>query len=390
MDILKKILRLIFRIIFWLAVLILLSTLGVKYLADHNQTPTLPKKIVETPIKLENPKEIEFAWEYNKQQYKLSETFYGSLYSFYSGSPKIFSYQRELPENWEKDYYAMFLKNNPADDSISKIASAIKNLGEQKKLSDDQIVELALTFVQSIPYDHARAEQILSGQGETHYPYETLYENKGVCSDKSFLFANLLKELGYGTALLSYENEKHMAVGILCPVEFSSYDSGYCYAETTSSGFRIGMIPDIDSQKGSAVPMEKKNYSSDSELSQFDAKNLGTPEIFPVSEGKTYSGIANSLALAKKIDALSQEIKILEKNLTAQKNDFTQDENKLLEMEKKLKKLEKKKDYEEYNDLVEDYNDLLKKYKKKIKTYNEQVDLYNQKINYYNSLIKSF
>ncbi|MFZ2976148.1 MAG: transglutaminase-like domain-containing protein [Candidatus Moraniibacteriota bacterium] len=326
----------------------------------------------------------------NNRNYALKETLYDSLYTFYLNSPKTYSYPNELPNDWEKDYYSMFLQKNASDNSIFQIANDLKNLGAEKKLTDDQIVELTLAFVQSIPYDHVRAEAILSGTGQTIYPYETLYQNQGVCSDKSFLLANLLSEMGYSTALLAYDDEHHMAVGIGCPAEFSSYDSGYCYAETTSSGFRIGMIPNINSKEGSAVPMEKKSYSQNSEVSQFDAKKLGEPKIFPISSGKTYSGIADSLALAKKIDALNREITTLEKNLIAQKSDFSADEEKLSELEKKLKKLEKNGDYKEYNKLVEDYNDLLKKYKKKIKIYNEQIDIYNQKINLYNSLVKSF
>ncbi len=392
MNILRKILRAIFYSIFLVSVLILLFWLREKYTPDFIQK-TISDKIQEkkpTIIALENPKEIEFEWQYNNKDYALKETFYGSLYTFYANSPKTYTYQGELGVDWEKNYYAMFLKKNDSDNSISQIASDIKSLGEQNKLVADQIVELALAFVQSIPYDHARAQSILSGNGVTNYPYETLFENKGVCSDKSFLLANLLAQLGYDTALLAYDNERHMAVGIKCPVQYSNYPNGYCYAETTATGFRIGMIPDIDAQKGSAVPMEKKSYSQNSELSQFDAKKLGEPKIFPVSSGKTYSGIADSLAMAKKIDTLSREINTLEKNLLAQKKDFETDEAKLSELEKKLTKLKKKNDIDEYNDLVEDYNELLKKYKKKIKTYNEQIDVYNQKINYYNSLVNGF
>ncbi|MDO9231587.1 MAG: hypothetical protein Q7U36_03885 [bacterium] len=389
MNTFRKILRLILRIVFFSAVLILAFWLRTKYISNHTATPP-SQKVQEQIVALENPRATEFQWKYNGKDYKLSKTFYGSLYNFYANSPKTYSYQGELSHDWEKDYYAMFLRHTSSDDSISLLATDLQNLGAQRKLNADQIVELTLAFVQSIPYDHLRAEQILSGNGVTNYPYETLFENKGVCSDKSFLLANLLTQMGYGTALLAYDDEHHMAVGIGCPAEFSSYDSGYCYAETTSTGFRIGMIPEIDSKEGSAIPMEKKNYSQSSELSQFDAKKLGEPKIISVSSGKTYAGIADSLALAKKIDALSREINTLEKNLSAQKNNFSADETKLSELEKKLKKLEKKKDYEEYNDLVEDYNDLLKKYKKKIQTYNEQIDVYNKKVDYYNSLVKGF
>lgn len=357
-----------------------------------NRAPDAQKSqnIQNQTVALENPKEAVFNWQYNGANYEITETLYGSLYNFYENSPKTYSYQGDLPADWEKDYFSMFLKQSANDDSISKIAADIQNLGKKKNLNDDQIVELTLAFVQSIPYDDARAKVILSGSGNANYPYETLYENKGVCSDKSFLLANLLKQMGYGTALLVYDNENHMAVGIQCPENYSNYDSEYCYAETTSTGFRIGMIPDIDPNKGSAVAIEQLGTFNQSEISQFDDQKLGDAKIFAETEGKTYGGIIKSFAIAKQIDSLRTTINSSGKNLVAQKKNITEDENDLNDLEKKMNKLKAKEEYEKYNDLVPDYNDLLKQTQKEIKTYNQNVAAYNQNVNKYNSLVKNF
>lgn len=302
----------------------------------------------------------------------------------------MYQYQGTLPADWEKDYYAMFLKQAANDDSIFKIAGDIQSAGAQKKLNADQIVELTLAFVQSIPYDDARAKVILSGNGNANYPYETLYTDTGVCSDKSFLLVELLKQMGYGTALLVYENENHMAVGIQCPKDYSSYDSGYCYAETTSVGFRIGMIPDIDPNKGSAVAIGQLNPFDQSELDQFNSQKLGDAQIFPESDGNTYQGIVKSFVIAKEIDSLRQTINGSGKNLVTTKNSIAGDESQLNDLKQKMDKLKSSGNYEEYNSQVSDYNNLLGKIKKEVAAYNQQVAVYNQTVSKYNSLVKSF
>jgi hypothetical protein len=68
------------------------------------------------------------------------------------------------------------------------------------------------------------------------YPYEVLYENLGICGEKSFLIALLLKELGFGTATF-YLNEhgvNHQVAGVKCPSQYDFKDSGYCFIEAVS------------------------------------------------------------------------------------------------------------------------------------------------------------
>lgn len=397
MHIIKKIFSISWKVAIVLMVVILFSWYKTdkdfktdwRQLIQSGKKNIVPEKIL--PEK-QAPKTFDFKWEYNKNNYILSETLYGSIYDFYKKEPKEFFYENELPVDWEEKYFGMFLQSFSGDNTIQVIAQDIKNIGEKHKLTDDQVVELVLAFVQTIPYDSEKAEKIL-GSNETgliSYPYETLYENKGVCSDKTFLAAGLLKELGYGTALFVYDEEKHMALGVQCPVEYSSYGLGYCYAETTAVGNRIGMIPNLDSRNNQAETVKTLSYFDYSQDDKFDVRKLGPVKIYQKTQGKDYTGVVQTMKISKDIENLGWAINDAGRELKALKKELDDDQDKLKELEKKMNKLSKNEDYEDYNKLVPKYNDLASDIEKEIKSYNKKINAYNQKVSSYNSLIKNF
>ena len=67
----------------------------------------------------------------------------------------------------------------------------------------------------------------------SRYPYEVLYDEEGICGEKSELLAFLLREIGYETVLFYNQEENHESVGIKCPIEESYKRTGYCFVETT-------------------------------------------------------------------------------------------------------------------------------------------------------------
>jgi len=78
--------------------------------------------------------------------------------------------------------------------------------------------------VQHIKYDansfnELRFDPSKSGQPYIgRYPYTILYQNwGGICGEKSFLLALILKELGYSVALMEFDDIHHMALGIKAP-----------------------------------------------------------------------------------------------------------------------------------------------------------------------------
>lgn len=339
---------------------------------------------------LEGIQQKKYQWNYAGKKYSVSQDLYESVYNFYKSQPKTYTYFSELPANWEDEYYGMFIVQNEKDLSISNLADAIKKIGEKNKLNEDQIAELVLAFVQSIPYDDQKAENILSkNNNETmSYPYELLYENKGVCSDKSFLATVLLRSLGYGTTLFVYENENHMAIGIQCPKEYSTYGSGYCYAETTSVGNKIGIVPQLKTGIGKAVGEEQLAYFDESQDSSDGKTTLTEVKIFQETVGKEYRGIIQTIKINKEIETLKNEINVLSGELKKLKNKIDEYEKDLADRKKELDKYLKNDEIDKYNKGIKKYNELLEEYKDEVKNYNSKVNLYNKKVARYNYLIK--
>ena len=353
------------------------------------------KKSQEAEVKipeLRGPKIESYRWEYAGSRYEITETLYQSTYEYYKSRPKEYKYMEELPDNWKEEYFNMFTKEAKGDDIFLKIAEDIQTEGIKNNLSSDQIVELTVAFVQSIPYDEERAKSILAdGNSQTpNYPYEVLYERKGICSDKSFLAAALLDKLGYGVAIFDYETEKHMAAGVKCPQKYSAYNSGYCYVETTSPGNKIGMIPDLEAGTNRTAAMEELSYFNEDLSENTRLKKLGEVEIFLKSDGKTYNGIVKTFETLEEINSLKQDIFSESGRLTNLAKHLKTYQDKLEKMAKKLEKLKADNNYDGYNQLVPEYNNLAFLYKQKVNEYNRGVDVYNQKVERYNKLVREF
>jgi len=121
-------------------------------------------------------------------------------------------------------------------DQREALAPLVKWLNKKFKKSSDR-VRAAVSLVQNIEYDYNKAtgeEVIASGRGHgTRYPYETVYENKGICGEKAFLMVFLFKNLGYGTALITYVSggSSHQIAGVKCADAYDASDTGYCFVD---------------------------------------------------------------------------------------------------------------------------------------------------------------
>jgi hypothetical protein len=162
---------------------------------------------------------------------------------------------------FDQVFYLTLLEHDEQKLSLKPVIDSIKSFGRQN-LYDD--LRIATSFVQQIPYG-----KIKNYKERRFYPYEVLYNQCGVCEDKSILLAFLLRELGYGVVLLEFDTERHMAVGIKVPEEFSYKKTGYAFVETT-----------------------QPNIISDCHCEYVNTGKLTSiPSIIPVSEGKEFKGI---------------------------------------------------------------------------------------------------
>jgi len=183
----------------------------------------------------------------------------------------------------ENQYYLKYL-NDPAQKKY--LDSLVNSIQKTSSNKDDQ-ARIAINLVQQIPYDYGKLYSITSGKGQMRYPYQVLYDNKGVCAEKSLLLAYLLRGLGYGVVLFKFDKENHMAVGIKSPQQYSYLNSGYAFIESTDP-----TIP-TDSQ-GDYVGV---------------GKLTSTPEILQISDGDTMTTISSEYKDAltfNQIETISQ------------------------------------------------------------------------------------
>ena len=123
----------------------------------------------------------------------------------------------------------LFKKNLPKD-----IIQELKEKYPSK--TDDQLVRDVVSLVQNLDYDYSKLDSL---SFQVRFPYETLYEEKGVCIEKTLLLLRLLRELNYNTALLTFYGANHAGVGIQC--NKPNFEE-FCFIETTNS-FTIGEVP---------------------------------------------------------------------------------------------------------------------------------------------------
>jgi len=177
-------------------------------------------------------------------------------------------------------YYLQYI-NDPVQKSyLDNIVSSIQS----KASNPDDQARIAISLVQNIPYDTSKADTVTSTTN-VRYPYDVVYQNAGICEEKSFLLAYLLRGLGYGVVLFRFDTENHMAVGIKSPMGYSFQNSGYAFVETTEP-----TIP-TDSQG---------NYAF--------GKLTSTADVFQISDGNTMSSISGEYADAQEFHQIYNQM----------------------------------------------------------------------------------
>ncbi|MGB2762116.1 MAG: zinc ribbon domain-containing protein [Minisyncoccales bacterium] len=351
---------------------------------------------------LAEPKTITFEWKYNGFKYVITETFYKTVYDYYNSNPDKHCWQEV------EDYeicLKRFLEEAKEDNTISKIASDIKTIALKERFGGDELLELTVAFVQSIPYDEDRFELIAHPNKledlYPNYPYEVLYNNKGVCAGKTFLAVSLIKELDYGVAMFYYEpviedEVGHIVPAIECSKEYSSYDSGYCYTEITEKGFKIGEIP-IDIDDGIAKTRTAINLFEEENIFDSDNLGLGNAEIYVIAYGDSYYGIINTMQTIERVEKLEKEMDTLYRVINSLDKEAQQLENSVdyydQQSEAAYKRhmvLEDYSSYNEYSRLYSQYESAHKRYESKLNEYNKKIDKYNDFVEEYNVLIEDF
>ena len=166
---------------------------------------------------------------------------------------------------------------------VNEINRSAKNPGDDARI--------AINLVQHIKYDSNSLSEIqfnTSKAGQLYigrYPYTILFQEwGGICGEKSFLLALLLKQLGYNVALIEFDfgnnQAGHMAVGIKAPAQYTYENTGYALIESTAP-----VIPTFDGYylSGLNAPMS----------------SFAPSKIIPVSDGRSFDTIGAEYADAQ-------------------------------------------------------------------------------------------
>jgi hypothetical protein len=222
---------------------------------------------------------------------------------------------RDIPDSiFIPAYYRTFLDETDQEEFFRELTGAFRDLRAAEGLDDDGYLELMAVAVQSLPY---RTEGLATAP---KFPVETYVDGEGDCDDKSLLLAGLLAREGYATALLYFEPEAHMAVGVK-GFQCDYRDTGYGYVAATNLSF-VGL------STGSLA----------------DGVNVtSTPVVIPVGDGtKLYGRCQETAAIGRALDRTGERTNSLTRELTS--------------LQARMTDLKARGRFAEYNQLLAQYD----------------------------------
>ena len=177
-------------------------------------------------------KEISLDYLVHGETGVINLTLYEGVVDYLSKIPNSINYQ-DGEKFFRVDFKLKKINDGVQRQALLPLVVAIQNLADDK----DEQARIAVSVVQNIVWNSSGRTISFGGQSidYSRYPYEVLFEESGICGEKSELLSFLLRELGFGTALFYYNEEDHEAVGVECPVKNSLDGTGYCFIETSGS-----------------------------------------------------------------------------------------------------------------------------------------------------------
>lgn len=197
-------------------------------------------------------KKISFEWSYKSSIWTYSTTIPGEVYSMY----------KSIERNNTNNNYSRYVTDTKDDKWIGNLVETFSKKALESGYSDYEVVCLIINFVQSLDYVK---DKVSTGYDEyPKFPLETLYDQGGDCEDTSILLASLIRELGYGTVLIVFDN--HAGIGVQgesgAQGSYFEYNgTPFYYVETTGEGWNIGDIPDEIQNKNANVTLYFKQLN---------------------------------------------------------------------------------------------------------------------------------
>lgn len=157
----------------------------------------------------------------------------------------------------------------------------LREISRAQKMDSDRYLEFLTHYIQTFPYDFRPNPSI---HDTPRAPAQTIQDNKGICTDKTILFATMLSMEGYACAILHFERDNHACVGIPAPSQRDFKGCGYAVIETTNHSY-IGGFP----------------------IALDGSHDLASPQVIPVGNGaKTYGMIGVMPKVHRMIETLKR------------------------------------------------------------------------------------
>jgi hypothetical protein len=256
---------------------------------------------------------------------------------------------RDKPANWLDGHYRSFIDEKHQEPFFSAVLSALHEVRQKQDLDSSQYVELVTSMVQTMEY---RVDPVSLA---AKFPIETFADGYGDCDDKMLLAAALLSRDGYDVAVLVFEPEKHVALGVRAPgLEFK--DTGYGYVEMTQPSL-VGVAPE--------------KLAGDIELKS-------EPTVIRIGSGQQSFGAGDQISyIQKRLVKVQASTERMSKRITADKAEL---EGQRATLESAKQTAESATDPASAAAAAQRYNDL-------VKQYNARVDRLNALAAQYNSLV---
>jgi hypothetical protein len=160
---------------------------------------------------------------------------------------RAYFHYAEQPRATNPAQYKDMVTDNYSEDVLQMLVDQVKDSVAAYNLRSTDQINMIGAFVQSLPESN---NDVKTPFDETPlYPVETLFKQGGDCLDNSMLAAAVLERLDFHVALLVFEKEKHVAVGIDAPAlngrGYELQAVRYYYLETTGSRSSVGESPEV-------------------------------------------------------------------------------------------------------------------------------------------------
>jgi len=149
------------------------------------------------------------------------------------------------------DYYRRLTFDPAMDDAIDEVCAQMRQVRDTVGMDQATYAEFILKYVQTIPYDFSRLETMGSdevAEGDPRMPVQVLVDGTGDCDEKAMLACALLAHENYSIALLLFEEDQHMALGIASERE-GFQNSGFEFVEVTNPTY-VSELPVVTPEGG--------------------------------------------------------------------------------------------------------------------------------------------